>query len=930
MKKLILFLLIIIPFIIQGQSLSVSGLLVDKANQPAIFANILLLQTADSALITGTTSDLDGKFKIDNVQPAKLIIKISFLGFEDLFLNKELSDASLSLGTLVLKEKATKLKEVTVVSNMTPVLQKGDTTQINAGAFKTNPDANAEDLITKMPGMTLQDGKLQAQGENVQKVLVDGKMFFGDDAAAVLKNLPAEVIDKIQVFDKKSEQSELTGFDDGNTTKTINIVTKPQFRNGTFGKVFGGYGYEDRWKAGLVINSFENKKRFTILANTNNINDQNFSSEDLLGVMGSEKSGGGQGRGGKMGGQSDPSSNFLVDQKSGITTTHSVGINYANQWKKVDFAGSYFMNYSDNTSVNNLFRQYITSNNEGLTYGENSERSSKNINHRANFKVEWKIDSLNSFLFQPKISVQQNDGKSLLFGENIQSANVISNTNTGYSSNLTGLNISSPLLYRHSFSKKGRTFSVNLSPGYNQSKGNSNLNSATHFYSDTLYSDSLNQLANIESEGLILSTNIVYTEPVNKNSQLMFSYGTNFNMNESDKETFNFSATDDDYSSFDTTLSNRFNSQYQSHSVGTNYRYQKGKLNFSTGISYQYAELEAEQIFPDDFTLYKTFSSLLPNMRMQYKFSSKKNLKMFYRSSNNAPSVTQLQNVINNNNPLQLTTGNPDLKQDFQNSLNVRYSSSNTEKSRSFFLLLNGTYTQNYIVNSTFIASADTLIAPGTVLTNGAQLTKPVNQDGYFTIRSFNNYSFPLTKIKSNLNLNIGGAYTKTPGIVNDQLNYANNANVGLGFALSSNISEKFDFALSSNTSYTATSNTLRNELNSTYYNQNTKFKIQIMPWKSLVLQTDLNHQYNSGLSKNYNQNYLLWNASIGYKFLKDNQGELRVSVFDIMKQNNSISRNVTETYYEDIRTNVLQQYFLLTFTYNIKQFKEAKPAENQ
>lgn len=934
-KTILLFLFIVFSCLsIEAQNLVINGQLTDQLNQPIIFATVILLQPADSSLITGTTSDLDGNFKIENIQPGKFIIKISYIGYDDVFLNKEVTNESLSLGKLVLKEKATKLKEVTVVSALTPVLQKGDTTQINAGAFKTNPDANAEDLVTKMPGITLIDGKVQAQGENVQKVLVDGKEFFGDDANAVLKNLPAEVIDKIQIFDKKSEQSELTGFDDGNTSKTINIVTKPQFRNGTFGKVFAGYGYEDKWKGGLNLNVFKNKERITILANTNNLNDQNFSSEDLLGVMSS--SGGGNKRGGsgrvggqgRPGGQSNDAGNFLVDQKNGITTTHSFGINYANQWKKVDFTGSYFLNYSDNNSTNNLFRQYITSRNEGLSYKENSERNSNNINHRASFKIDWKIDSLNSVLWQPKISVQQNDGRSSLFGENMQSSSLLSNTRNNYSSNLTGMNLSSSILYRHQFNKKGRTFSINVTPGYNQNKGSSNLNSTTRFFADTLFTDSLNQLANLDVQGILFSSNIVYSEPINVNSQLMFSYGTNFNISESDKVTYNFSGTDDSYNSLDTALSNMFNSEYQSHSLGAGYRYKNGKLSFNTGLSYRYAQLKAEQVFPNSFNIDKTFNSILPSARFQYKFSSKKSLRIFYRSTNNAPSVNQLQNVINNNNPLQLTTGNPDLKQDWQNSLTLRYSSSNTEKSQSFFLLLSGTYTKNYIVNNTFIASGDTLIAPGIILTSGSQLSRPDNQDGYFNIRSFNNYSFPVAKIKSNLSLNAGGAYTRTPGIVNNELNYANSSNIGIGLALSSNISEKFDFTLSSYTTYNTNSNTLQAELNSVYYNQNTKFKIQAMPWKSLILQTDLSHQYNSGLSANFNQNYLLWNAAIGYKFLKNNQGELRLSVFDIMKQNNSITRNITETYYEDVQTNVLQQYFLLTFTYNIKQFKESKPKE--
>jgi len=934
MKKIIILLqLTIFPFLfINAQNLSLSGNIVDISNKSLIGANIILLQPKDSTFIKGTTTDLDGKFIIDGIKPGKFIVKVSFIGYEDLFMFKVFTNQSILLGKLILKEKTTKLKEVSIVSSMIQVQQKGDTTQINAGAFKTNPDANAEDLVTKMPGISIQDGKVQAQGENVQKVMVDGKDFFGEDASAVLKNLPAEVIDKIQIFDKKSDQSELTGFDDGNSQKTLNIVTKQKFRNGTFGKVNGGYGYEDKWKGGLSLNFFKDKRRISILENSNNVNEQNFSSEDLLGVMssGSSSSGrrGGGGSGGRPGGQPNDAGNFLVDQKSGITKTHALGINYADQWGKMSFTGSYFINYSDNNSINETFRQYITSQNEGLTYKENTNNNSKNTNHRINLKFDWKIDSLNSILFQPKFSLQQNKASSILFGENDYLANALSSTSNNFASNLTGINFSSPLLYRHSFNKKRRTISVNVTPGYNQNKGTNNLNSFQTIFADTLSADTLKQLANRNTQGLTFSSNIAYTEPIGEKGQLMLNYGTNFNKNLSDKETFNFSPADNNYNLFDTTLSNKYNSQYFSQSFGTSYRLQDKKWNFSAGLSYQYAQLKGNQIFPDSFDISKTFSSVLPNMQFQYKFSPKRNLRIFYRSTNNAPSVSQLQNVINNSNSLLLTTGNPNLGQDWRNNITIRYGSSNTDKLTSFFALLSGIYTQNYIVNNTFIASKDTLIAPGVTLARGSQLSKPVNLDGYFNVRSFNNFSFPFPLIKSNLSFNLGGTISRTPGIVNDKLNYANSYNAGLGVSLSSNISENFDFTISSNTTYNNISNSLQTDLNSVYYNQTTKLKVQVMPWKGLVIQTDLNHQYNFGLSNNYNQNYLLWNAAVGYKFLKDKQAEFRLSVFDIMKQNNSITRNTTETYYEDVKTNVLQQYALLTFTYNIKYFKDSKPRE--
>jgi hypothetical protein len=935
MKRIsFLFFLVMFSFLQSwAQQFPISGKLTDKTGQALIGAGVAILHPGDSSLVKATTTDIDGNYKLE-APPGKILIRLSYLGYEDMFTSRELADPGLLLGSFVLKEKSVKLGEVNIVSNKIPVQQKSDTTQIDAGAYKTNPDATSEDLVNKMPGITTQDGKVQAHGEDVQKVLVDGKEFFGDDANAVLKNLPAEVVDKIQIFDKRSEQSELSGFDDGNTTKTINVVTKTQFRNGVFGKVYGGYGYQDKWKGGGNINYFKDKRRITFLLNSNNVNEQNFSSEDLLGVMSSSSNngngGGGYGKrgGGKQGGPPSDAGNFLVDPKNGISTTYASGINYSNQWKKAELTGSYFINYTDNSATSDLFRQYISNEGTGLVYNEQKENKSKNVNHRMNVKFTWKPDSLNTLVLQPKFSMQQNDLASTLLGENINSGRSISATGNNYSSSLRGMNGSLPVNYRHSFSKRGRSISLNLTPGYKQDKGDSHLLSYADFYTDTLSADSLNQLATRDVEGLSFYSNLNYTEPITEKSQLMFSYGNNLNNNESARSTYNFSAVDNGYTRFDTTLSNTFSSRYVSQSFGTSYHYLQKKWNLTTGLSYQLAQLKGEQIFPYPYAINKTFNSLLPNAQLQYRFSQKKNLKINYRSSNNAPSVSQLQDVINNSNALQLSTGNPNLEQDWQNNLSLRYTSANTIKSRSFFGVLSGTLTKNYIVNSTIIANKDTLVAPGIILASGSQLSKPVNLDGYFSLRSFVNYSFPLVKLKSNLNLNLGGSYSQTPGLVNYVVNYSNNYNVGAGFALSSNISEKIDFTLSSNTTYNSISNSLQASLNSVYINQNSKLRIQVMPWKGLVIQTDLNHQYNTGLSATYNQVYLLWNGALGYKFGKKRLAELRLSVFDILKQNSSIVRNTTETYYEDVRTNVLQQYFMLTFTYNIKYFKETKKAQ--
>jgi len=489
-------------FSAKAQNLNLSGKIIDENKQGSIGTSVILLNTKDSSLVKGTNTDLNGNFIIEQIQGNKsYLLKVVSLGYETIFKSVALQNESLNLGEIKLKQGTTNLKEVTIEAKQTIATQQGDTSSFNANAFKVNKDANAEDLVTKMPGVTVVDGKVQAQGEEVKQVLVDGKKFFGDDANAVLKNLPAEVIDKVQVFDKKSDQSLFTGFDDGNAQKTINIVTKQQFRNGTFGKVYGGYGYEDKYKAGGVFNYFKDKRRLTIIAQSNNINEQNFSSEDLAGVMSSSGGGGGRGgfgSGGRGGGQGGPpqnsGDNFLVNNLNGINTTSSFGVNYVDKWgKKTEINASYFFNWTNNNSLSNLHQQYIVGSNNGLIYSENNASKSDNFNNRINFKIESKIDSLNSIIFQPKFSFQNNSNEKNLFGENTRSDAKLSDIQNNSNSTIFSYNISLPVLYRHAFAKRGRTFSINVTPTLTKTKGNNTLYTLNNYYNTFFMADTLDQ-----------------------------------------------------------------------------------------------------------------------------------------------------------------------------------------------------------------------------------------------------------------------------------------------------------------------------------------------------------------------------------------------------------------------------------------------------
>ncbi len=935
---LFLFCFLLISFSLNAQKYSIFGK-ISATKQTISNVKVNLLFKADSSIYKVFTPNQTKTdfFRFTNINIGNFLLHITADKFEPYYQDIIVFD---TIGSQTLAIELTPIasfEQVAKVTIKTPIAkQNGDTSEYKSSAYKTNPDATAEDLITKMPGVNTSNGKVQAQGEDVKQVLVDGKPFFGDDPSAVLKNIPADMIDKVQVFDQKSAQTQFTGFDDGNTSKTINIITKQQFRNGIFGRSYAGYGYEDKYRAGTSINFFKDNRKISFLYNGNNVNEQNFSADDLLGVMSTQGNQGGMGggmpsgmrpqgggnRGGGFGQNSSES--FLINNKNGIATTQAFGINYANKWKKVDFAASYFFNYSNTNTINNTYRTYITQQTSGLLYNENSISNTKNTNHRANFRIDWQIDTFNSLLIQPKLSFQKNNTTQNTMGVNTQLSAELSRLNSLYQSLQNGYNLNSTILYRHIYKqKRGRTLSINTTPAFNKSNSESKT-LAQNSYLDSLNNDTFNQLVDTYKDGFSLNSNITFTEPLSKNTQLLINYTNNININQSDKRNNQYTPTENRYNTLDTQLSNTFKSNYIANGTGLSYAAKKDKLNYNFGANFQIAQLKVDRTFPVLFDTTRTFYSLLPTAMVQYKFSNVKNIRFFYRSSNNAPSIDQLQDIINNSNPLQLSTGNKNLKQDFQNFVNIRYTSTNTKKNTTYFGMIGGSITRNYIANSTFIFQADSALENVFVGT-GSQLSKPLNMQGYYAIRSFHNYSFVVKKLKSNINANAYANTTRTPSSINNIVNYAQSSNAGMGLSLTSNISKNTDFTISSNSAYSTIANTLQTNLNTSFFNQISKFKIQLMPWEGLVLQTDITHQLNQGLSQSINTNFTLWNAGLGYKFLKDKQAEFRLVVFDILSQNTSISRNTTETYYEDVQSNILQRYLMLNFTYNIKYFKVKK-----
>ncbi len=921
-KIVVLFLLVFAGIESFSQKVIIQGRVVDSTSKEILVgATITFSKFRDTSKKVFATTDINGIFRIE-LEKGGYRMQVRYVGYTTVVTPLRARESG-TIGTVYLSETAIKVKGAEIVRRIPPVQINGDTTQYNADAFKTNPDANSEDLVTKMPGITVENGTIQAEGEDVKKVLVDGKEFFGDDPKLALKTLPAEMVDKVQVFDQASDQAQFTGVDDGNSSKAINIITRKDKRRGTFGRMYAGYGTEERYNAGATINVLKENSRFTFLALSNNINQQNFSVQDLFGLA----NGSNRRRGYRL-----PSevTDFLVGPQSGVSTTHSLGMNYSGNWgKKFKITGSYFFNTSDNENNQSLTRTTFVEEDSNQLYNETSLQESQNFNHRINLRLEYQIDSNNSIIATPRLSLQAQNSKNNLNGlSTLQTEQAINSLINNNGASVEGYNFSNNLLLRHKFAKRGRTISLNIGTDFSNQDADNYLLSVNEFYRTITISDSIDQIADNVSDGNTLSTRIIYTEAIGKKGLLQINYDWRSRFNETDRFTFN--NTNGEYTGIDSTLSNAFTNDYTTNQGGVDYSYTIGKgKSISVGADYQYAILDVDQKFPNEVNINRSFTNILPNISIRYAISKTKNFRLRYRTRTNAPTATQLQSVVNNTNPILLSTGNPNLRQEYNHFAFARYRLANPQKGRMLFLILLGSLTQDYISNSTVIAENDTVIN-GVTLNRGTQLTTPVNLNGNWNTRAFVFYSFPIKPIKSNFNTRSGVRYSRVPALINNETNFSNTTTFTEQVTISSNISEKVDFTLGYSANYNIVKNTILPELNNNFFYHTATAKFTWIFWKGIVFRTDVNQTLYTGLTDAFNQDFLLWNASLGKKFLKGNAGELSLSVFDILNQNNNINREVTQTFVEDTRTQVLNRYFMLTFTYTLRAYKTGSKEENQ
>lgn len=853
-------------------------------------------------------------FQFKKLPAGTYTLQISYVGYKTYKEAVIIPSSGEKKVNVTMREDVNLLDEVSVNARATRAEQKGDSLLYNAEAFKVMQGSSAEDLLAKMPGIVVEGGSIQAQGEEVKKVLVDGKEFFDGDVNLAIKNLPSDIIAGIEVFDKKSEQAEFTGFDDGEEIKTINIVTKGGFRQGTFGEVSAGYG---------TVNFFNEDRRISLLGMSNNVNQQNFSQEDLAGVMSSgasgKRRGGGRngGRGGAFGGNA---SDFMVGSTGGVTSSNGLGINYVDQWgEKWKVTGSYFFNQSDNLTQQQTEREYFDSSLPGMTYSEYQESSMKNWNHRFNMKLDYQISNRTSLQFRPTLSFQNNDRHGLLQGLNLLNGMSDNETETATLGENDAYNVGADLILRHRFLKEGRTLSLMLSGKMSNTDGNTYTD-----YLNTLYSadglsetDSYSQWKQTLNRQYTLRSNLSYTERLTDYMQLQLGYKLSYTDSENDRKTYKKSAVSDLYDQLDESLSNEYQSGYLTQAGSVGLRYRAGKFNAMLGVDAQWADLRGDMVYPQADNLSHRYFSILPSFTMRYSLDRTNSLQLRYRSKSSAPSVTSLQNVIDNSNPLFLSAGNPDLDQQLSHTANLRYLRT-TKSGHTFIAMVGATIQQDYVADSTFVAKEDMELTPSVTLSKGAQFTRPVNMDGYYSLQSMLTYGFPIDFIRSNINLSLSANYANVPTIFDGIESKTRELNLIPKIIIGSNISNNLDFTASYSAGINKMFSSLDTATGGDYVTHTASAKLGWTFFWGLTFRSTFDYIGYTGLDTGA-EDYFLWNLSLGKKFLKNNAAEIRVEAFDVLKQNQAFTHSIGSNYYDYINSNVLKPYAMISFVYTIR-----------
>lgn len=907
-------------FVTRAQQATLTGQLLDQEQQPLAGATVMLLRAQDSVLQQFALANPDGQFKVEKVTPGSYLLQASFLGFNNLYQTIEVApgQSEIALGRLALSPRTELLDEVIVREERLPLAIRKDTIEFDAEAFKTQPNAAVEELLKKLPGVEVgRDGSIRAQGEAVQQVLVEGKEFFGKDPKMATKNLPADAVDKVQVFDKKSDMSEFSGVDDGQRQKTINLQLKEDKKKGLFGRAEAGLGPEPealdgqgRYRAKGNLNRFSPRQQISLIGLANNLSEPGFSFDDYLNFMGGIQGLMG-GRGGSMRIEINPEEMGLplnLGDNSGIAAAAAGGINFNQEFsEKTELNSSLLYNRFSNGLERSLRRESFL---EGgaFTTEEDSRQNTLNHNQRANLRLEHEIDSTQSVRLRASGSYNTTELETAARSQNFQDGLLASGSERRYGASGHTGNWDASALYRKRLGRPGRVFTGQASMGQRDSYQSGQLEALNAFYpkngaatADTLLQD---QIRSDEKQnyGLQLS----YSEPLSKRSYLEWRYAFQRNQTDYSQEVYDSA---DGLLLFNENLSNAFESAYTYHHLHSGLRANGKKTGFNAGLALQRARLDGA-LLNLDTAIVQTFWNLLPAMRWEYEFSQSQRLGFNYFTSVREPSIRQLQPIVDNSDPLNIYVGNPALRPEYSHRVELQYFNFNAALLSNFFNSLALDYTTNAISQA---FSVDEQLK---------RTTTPINTDKAWRLYNSLNYAAPIRPLKLRFNIQAQASLSQGFNRIDGQENQTDQRFGSIDLRLENRFKEKFDLMGGARLSYTQAHYSIQKGLNQDILNQTYYGSLQLNLPAGLTFFTSMDFNIYSGRSTGFNQEVLLWNAYLA-KTLLDKRAELRFSAFDILNRNRGISRRTELNYVEDEQVNNLARYFLLSFTYSLQKLGE-------
>lgn len=896
----------------QQSGVNVTGSVVEQGSDtPIEQATVRLLNVKDSAMVRGVVSARNGSFTLKNVKKGSYLLHITFIGYDPLYQPLQITGKKnpVNVGKLELSDGAIELGEAVVIGKAPEVTVRNDTVEYNADSYKVTEGSVLEDLLKKMPGVEVDsEGKITVNGKEVKKVMVDGKEFFSDDPKVASKNLPAKMIDKLQVLDKKSDMAQMTGFDDGEEETVINLTVKPGMKQGWFGNAYGGYGSKDRYEGNAMVNRFVNNDQITFMGGANNTNNMGFS--DLASTMFSGMGGGGGRRGGFGAG-------------SGITSSGNAGLNFSKEFKpdKLTLGGNTRYSHSDNDARSKSDRQNILPG-DSSSY-DNSEAMSrtKSDNFGVDFRLEWKPDTMTQLIFRPSFSLSHS------MNDNFSDATTLDNerdtVNTNKSSNYSesnGYNLNASIDFSRKLNNKGRVFSATLSGGNSDSYSDGmNRSDIVYFnQTDALKNSIIDQRSRYDNKGFNYRAYVSWVEPIGHNNFIQATYSISQRKQEALKNVYNQDA-DGIYNVLDSAYSQSYHNNFISQRASLSFKSQRAKFNYTIGLNLDPSYSSSEN-FVGDTTLSKIIRkvvNLSPMAQFNYMFDKRTNLRIMYNGRTSQPSMTQLQPVADISDPTNITIGNPDLNPRYTNNVFIRFQQFTPEKQRAFMIMANGSYIINDIVSYTSYNQE-----------TGVKTTTYKNVNGNYSGNVRMMLNTPLKNKKFSINSMTMASFANSNGYINEEKNTNRNLILsergGIDFR-----SSYLDLGVNGNIRYNATSNSLQKENNQNTFNYGAGGYTTIYLPLNFKIESDVNWSTNSGYGDGFKQNEVLWNASASKSFLKNNQGTLRFKIYDILQQRSNISRSVTASYIQDSEYNTLGSYFMVHFIYRFSIFKGGASASD-